>query len=471
MAKQCYDFDYSTLSTSITRSELPADLSINFENSSVETLESCEEEHDSMDAPLLSVPRDRHYFVFFTFFLLGICSLLPWNFFITANDYWMYKFRNVSSNTSYDPNHKNFLQTAFTSYLAIANNVPFIVILFLNPFFCYKIPEKIRNGGSLVGTSLVFCAITTFIKIPTDAWQTTFFAVTMFLVCLISVTSGVFQGGVAALAAIFPAKYMYAVMTGQAVAGIISSLSEILSLLNDGRPTDSALGYFMCAILIIVCAKACYFIMHKTAFFRYHIIKVESFSEKPGIPKLATVNIKLIISVFKKVWIECVTSMLVYWVTLSVFPAVCVLVLSKNYKSGDPWDQIYFLPVCCFLLFNISDFVGRTICKWISVSSRWLLLSLSIIRIVYIPLFMMCNTRPRSILPVVFGDVEYILLIVTLGITNGSVCTLAMIAGPKRVASNSKEIAGFILVAFLGAGLTLGSVFSYVIIELFFLKV
>lgn len=41
-------------------------------------------------------PRDRLHGAYAIFFLLGIGSLLPWNFFITAKHYWMYKLQNCS---------------------------------------------------------------------------------------------------------------------------------------------------------------------------------------------------------------------------------------------------------------------------------------------------------------------------------------------------------------------------------------
>jgi len=41
-------------------------------------------------------PSDRLYGAYIIFFLLGIGSLLPWNFFITAKHYWMYKLQNCS---------------------------------------------------------------------------------------------------------------------------------------------------------------------------------------------------------------------------------------------------------------------------------------------------------------------------------------------------------------------------------------
>lgn len=41
-------------------------------------------------------PRDRWHGAYIIFFLLGIGSLLPWNFFITAKHYWRYKLQNCS---------------------------------------------------------------------------------------------------------------------------------------------------------------------------------------------------------------------------------------------------------------------------------------------------------------------------------------------------------------------------------------
>lgn len=41
-------------------------------------------------------PNDRWHGAYLIFFLLGIGSLLPWNFFITAKHYWRYKLQNCS---------------------------------------------------------------------------------------------------------------------------------------------------------------------------------------------------------------------------------------------------------------------------------------------------------------------------------------------------------------------------------------
>lgn len=52
--------------------------------------------HTSTPLAVRYSPVDSYRLVYFIFFLMGISSLLPWNFFITARDYWSYKLSNSS---------------------------------------------------------------------------------------------------------------------------------------------------------------------------------------------------------------------------------------------------------------------------------------------------------------------------------------------------------------------------------------
>ena len=65
-------------------------------------------------------------------------------------------------------------------------------------------------------------------------------------------------------------------------------------------------------------------------------------------------------SVMKSIWEEEITVFLIFFVTLACFPAITVLVESTSPSSG-PWTTLYFVPVSCFLCFNVGDYLGRTL--------------------------------------------------------------------------------------------------------------
>ena len=52
------------------------------------------ENNDSEDDR--NAPRDKYNGVYLVFVLVGITTLLPWNFFISLNNFWDYKFRDVN---------------------------------------------------------------------------------------------------------------------------------------------------------------------------------------------------------------------------------------------------------------------------------------------------------------------------------------------------------------------------------------
>ena len=106
---------------------------------------------------------------------------------------------------------------------------------------------------------------------------------------------------------------------------------------------------------------------------------------------------------------------------------------------GD-WSRFYFVAVCCFVVFNIADYVGKQLAVWIQKPgpSKWGQLSLlvsSILRIGFIPLFMFCNVsvnnRETNIL--IHSDAAYIVLMVLFGISNGYIGNIAMMFGPGTV--------------------------------------
>ena len=56
---------------------------------------------------------------------------------------------------------------------------------------------------------------------------------------------------------------------------------------------------------------------------------------------------------------------------------------------------------------------------------------LSVIRLVFVPLFALCNVQPRGTLPVVFNNDAYPMIIMAVfAITNGYISTQALMVAP-----------------------------------------
>uniref|UniRef100_A0A6M2E1F7 Equilibrative nucleoside transporter n=1 Tax=Amblyomma tuberculatum TaxID=48802 RepID=A0A6M2E1F7_9ACAR len=88
-------------------------------------------------------------------------------------------------------------------------------------------------------------------------------------------------------------------------------------------------------------------------------------------------------------------------------------------------------------------------------------------RVVFIPLFLLCNAYPRYNLPVVFeSDTAFVILMVLFSVSNGYLVTPALTHASKSTPTENQEMAGSMAAVFLGLGLLLGSVSSYGTVKL-----
>lgn len=186
------------------------------------------------------------------------------------------------------------------------------------------------------------------------------------------------------------------------------------------------------------------------------------------------------------VWNYMLITLLNFAVTLCVFPAITAL--AESYDS-DPagnhfqrrllqklqfcfiagkWSQIFYVPVCCFVVFNLGDYVGKQVAVWVqrpgpSVMGQVTLLLLAILRIGLIPLFMFSNVSVgnRSTGVIFTSDSAYIVFVILLGVSNGYVGNIAMMFGPKMGKQKEhQETAAAAIVAVLVIGCGIGSVIS-----------
>ncbi|XP_046551164.1 LOW QUALITY PROTEIN: equilibrative nucleoside transporter 3-like [Haliotis rubra] len=426
--------------------------------------------------PRRQIPVDRCFAVYFIFLFLGIASLLPWNFFITAKTYFQYKLRNTTAaDVSYNnPASMTELQLLLLSYLEIASTVSNFICLCFTAMFVRFISLKKRVVLSLSVIIVLFAATTVLVDVNSDEWQTAFFGVTIASAAAINGATAVMTGSVFGLVCRFPPMYTQSVMTGQAVGGTFAALASIFSLLGSGTVSQSAFGYFMTATAVCAIAMVAYALLYYLDFSKYYITETDDnhLNAHHNEGTMSTEHlghIEFYTTIIKKIWRQGIGVCVVFTVTLSVFPAVCSTIRSANYQQGDPWSDKYFIPVICYLFFNLGDWIGRPISGWIQKPSyrhQNVLLMLCVFRVILVPLLMFCDARPRS-LPVWFhNDAFPIALIIILGLTNGYFGTLNMMYAPQRVPLGQAEGAGVLMSLMLTLGLALGSGLSVLLIKL-----
>ncbi|NWV25796.1 S29A1 protein, partial [Origma solitaria] len=448
-------------------------------------------------------PLHRYKAVWLIFFILGLGTLLPWNFFMTAREYFISRLadleemnhvRNQTGEATFTP---SYLQSVFDNFMTLCAMVPLLIFTCLNSFIHQRIPQQIRISGSLVAIGLVFLVTTIMVKIPMEPLP--FFVFTMTSIVFINSFGAILQSSLFGLAGLLPASYTAPIMSGQGLAGTFAALAMIFSIAIGAQQPESFIGYFTTACVTIVLAIVSYIVLPHMDFFRYYSMKdkteyrvynAELETKRDLIKKvyyallvclpadengLEQNNSKIIpihhpdgqpsvIGIFKKLWVMALSICLIFTVTIGVFPAITAKV-SSVLGEGNKWG-LYFIPVSCFLLFNVLDWAGRSLTALFTWPGKdsCLLPVMVVLRVIFVPLFMLCNVKPRYYLPVVFShDAWYIIFMIFFSISNGYLASLCMCFGPKKVLAHEAETAGAVMAFFLSLGLALGAAVSFLV--------
>uniref|UniRef100_A0A8C9YNP1 Solute carrier family 29 member 1a n=1 Tax=Sander lucioperca TaxID=283035 RepID=A0A8C9YNP1_SANLU len=408
----------------------------------------------------INAPRDKYNAVWIIFFILGLGTLLPWNFFMTATMYFTSRLKDPPTDLPFNQTSK------FNNVMTLCAMVPLLIFTCLNSFLHQRIPQKFRISGSLVVILVVFLLTAVLVKV--DVAPLPFFTITMIKIICINSFGAILQGSLFGLAGILPASYTTPIMSGQGLAGTFAAFSMICALASGSALQDSAFGYFITACVVILLAIMSYFVLPRMEFFQYHM---ESNGSRPSadeenkmdlLKKVCAVCSQACSDIEAPIWVMALSVCFIFTVTIGTFPAVTVEVES-TVAAGGAWGT-YFIPVSCFLLFNLMDWAGRSltaVCMWPGKDSMWLPVLVGL-RVVFVPLFMLCNVQPRNYLPVLFGhDAWYIVFMIFFSFSNGYLASLCMCFGPKKVSQHEAETAGAIMAFFLSLGLALGAAVSF----------
>ncbi|KAM3857341.1 equilibrative nucleoside transporter 2-like [Diretmus argenteus] len=451
-------------------------------------------------------PRDQGYLVGIIFFILGLGTLLPWNFFMTASMYFQGRLNTTQSSNGTAAVPKEYY---FNNWMTLLSQLPLLLFTLLNSFLYQRVSEAVRIAGSLVFILLLFILTAVLVKVPME--DDRFFSVTMATIWFINSFGAVLQGSLFGLVGLLPQKYSAIFMSGQGLAGTFAAIAMLLAIASDADSESAALGYFITPCIGTLATLFSYLLLPRLEFARFHLDRssqYETAATDELLKETSTVeNGKLnghangsvanggakggveaevaagpdgtkqafltleqteavaeakssVKEVFKKIWVMAFCVTFVFTVTLSVFPAVTV-----DVKTSFPgkWER-FFISVCCFLLFNMGDWFGRTITSWVQwprKESR-VFPALVVSRVVFIPLLMLCNVQNRSLLPVFFPhDAAFSVIMILFSLSSGYFVCLSMSYAPQLVEPKDAETAGALMAFFLSLGLSIGAALSF----------
>ncbi|XP_007939310.1 equilibrative nucleoside transporter 4 [Orycteropus afer afer] len=439
------------------------------------------------------VPGDRYHAIYFAMLLAGVGFLLPYNSFITDVDYLHHKYPGTS-----------IVFDMSLTYILVA-----LVAVVLNNVLVERLSlhTRITAGYLLALGPLLFISIC-------DVWLQLFshdqaYAINLAAVGTVAFGCTVQQSSFYGYTGMLPKRYTQGVMTGESTAGVMVSLSRILTklLLPDER-AGTLIFFLVSAGLELLCfllhllARRSRFVLHHTArprdgrahrqgpgYRAHHDMAADDVHFEHQAPGLASSGspkdspahevtrgrggayvrfdtprprVKRSWPTFRAlllhryvvarvIWADMFSIAVTYFITLCLFPGLeseirhCVL--------GE------WLPILIMAIFNLSDFVGKILAA-LPIDWRGThLLACSCLRVVFIPLFILCVYPSGT--PALRHPAWPCVFSLLMGISNGYFGSVPMILAAGKVSPKQRELAGNTMTVSYMTGLTLGSAVAY----------
>ncbi|XP_056641157.1 equilibrative nucleoside transporter 3-like [Diorhabda sublineata] len=383
------------------------------------------------------IPPDKFFLATLFCFFCGLVSMLPISFFLSANDYWMYKLRDRTS-ANYNLNNKTELQTMFVSANSIATSIPSLISVILTGIYGHKF--KMRNNFliALGSISSAFIILNILVKVDTDAWQITFFVISLFLLGFIALFVPFLNISLMAYLSRFPVFYIKISLYGSSVGGLFGSTLQLICLSIGNDPILIAFIYFSSGTIVMV------FTLSLTYFIKYSpVIQLyEKNSENVG---NKTHSIREFWATAKLMWPLLLMTFISTSITGFAHPNITNLIVSEGYTGNQEnlWYDKYFAVGAIYFLFDFFQLVGQIFVHPIITKKNYgWFLAIQVIRcIAMAPLFMFCNAQPRT-LPVWFPhDYQYMIIMVVYSLSFSILTSTAILSTPNL--SGDKAEIGF----------------------------
>ncbi|KAJ5105249.1 Cytochrome P450 monooxygenase [Penicillium alfredii] len=424
--------------------------------------DSTEDDADEMVHATRQQRSQFSQFEYNIFFLLGVAMLWAWNMFLAAAPYFHSRFQSDDWAAAH-------YQPSILSVSTVTNLATVSILA--------KRQQNASYPWRITLSLLINCFVFTLLAFSTvvlkDASVRVYFGFLMVMVFGTSLATGINQNGVFAYVSGFDREeYTQAIMGGQGVAGVLPCVVQILSVLAvpskdqgdqkrspsmpQGSSSGSAFIYFLTSTGFSVAALMAflYLVQH-----RPHTR-----------PKLTTEDDEIVSdscahdktvglwTLFTKLRFLALSVFLCFLVSM-VFPVYTAEIQSVNDPAKSRiYDQTVFVPLA-FLVWNVGDLVGRmaVAIPWLSLAHRpSMAFALAIARVVFIPLYQLCNINGRG--AAVHSDFFYLFIVqLSFGATNGYLASSCMMGAGHWVSADEREAAGGFMSMALVGGLAAGS--------------
>lgn len=397
--------------------------------------------------------------------------------FLAAGPYFQRRFQSSKSLL-------NNFQAAEQSVATITNLASMLVLTKLQANASY--PRRIVTSLLINIVAFALLSFSTKRFLHTTAGE--YFAFIMIIVTLSSLAAGFMQNGCFAFAAGFNrSEYMQAILAGQAVAGVLPPIAQIVSVLsasdhNDGadeESSSSALAYFLIAVGVSLITLLAFYFLARSQNINLGVqsrdmmpVLNEDIEEEPvaiGREQEDSKKSVPLLYLAHKLLYPSAAIFLNFAITM-LFPVFTQEIVSVNPDRSRLFQKAAFIPLA-FLVWNTGDLLGRLVplVPRLNLASKpKVLLVLSILRTAWVPLYLLCNIQspkgPAAVSGNARSDMFYLLAVqLPFGFTNGYVGSCCMMGAGAFVDEGEKEAAAGLMSLMLVAGLSFGSLASFLV--------
>ena len=340
-----------------------------------------------------------------------------------------------------------------------------------------KLQENASYPRRIIASLVLNLGIFTLLALSAVLFQdispNAYYGFVLVMVFSSSFASALCQNGLFAFVAGFGVgEYTQAIMTGQAVAGVLPCIVQIVAALSipengatNGAGEESpksAFIYFMTATAVSAIALVAF--IHLARRHPEHTT-VKAIGEDLELNDEEPVERKVVglMTLFLKLkWFSL--GVAVTFAVTMMYPVFTQSILSVRpaESASRLFQPACFIPLA-FLVWNVGDLIGRTLplLPALNFTQRpRLVFTASLARLVWIPLYLLCNIRGKG--AAIESDFFYLVIVQLLfGITNGFLGSTCMMAAPEWVDATEREAAGGFMGLCLVFGLTVGSLLSF----------